>query len=211
MASVESPAGGGSTQNMARSDLLVSLVQFGRQSPDPRFRRAVETLIAEERGKQHTILAEQLAAALSNGLGGPKPQQPMSSSNIEELLYEINPDRSLSDLVLPPHVLEECRLLIEEHQRAELLLSYGLAPRHRVLLVGPPGNGKTSVAFGLAHDLLVPLLLVRYEGLIGSYLGETASRLRRIFDFARQRACVLFSMSLTPWVRSAATFTRRGR
>jgi SpoVK/Ycf46/Vps4 family AAA+-type ATPase len=115
-----------------------------------------------------------------------------SSAVVGDLLYEVSPERSLDDLVLPRLVRDECRRVIEEHQRGELLRSYGLAPRHRLLLVGPPGNGKTSVAQGLAHDLMVPLLVVRYEGLIGSYLGETASRLRKVFDYARQRACVLF-------------------
>lgn len=177
---------------MARSDLLISLVKAGRQSPDPRFRSTVEAIIAEERSKQHTALADQLSAALLNGSPGPVPQSTPPSSVVGDLLYELSPDRSLDDLVLPRLVREECCRLIEEQQRAELLRSYGLAPRHRLLLVGPPGNGKTSVAQGLAHDLMVPLLVVRYEGLIGSYLGETASRLRKVFDYARQRACVLF-------------------
>ena len=162
---------------MARSDLLISLVKAGKQSPDPRFRSTVEALIAEERSKQHTGLADQLAAALVNGAVQPVP----SSTVVGDLLYEIAPERSLDDLVLPHLVRDECRRVIEEQQRGELLRSYGLAPRHRLLLVGPPGNGKTSVAHGLAHDLMVPLLVVRYEGLIGSYLGETASRLRKVF------------------------------
>lgn len=177
---------------MARSDLLISLVKAGKQSPDPRFRSTVEAIIAEERAKQHTSLADQLATALRNGVTPSTPQLPSTSTVVGDLLYEISPERSIDDLVLPRLVRDECLLLLEEHHRGELLRSYGLAPRHRILLVGPPGNGKTSLAHALAHDLMVPLLVVRYEGLIGSYLGETASRLRKVFDFARQRACVLF-------------------
>ena len=176
---------------MARSDLLISLVKAGRQSPDPRFRSTVEAIIAEERSKQHTTLADQLAAALVNGAHAQAPQAP-SLTVVGDLLYELAPERTLDSLVLPRLVREEIGRVVEEHQRAELLRSYGMAPRHRILLVGPPGNGKTSLAHGLANALMVPLLVVRYEGLIGSYLGETASRLRKVFDYARQRACVLF-------------------
>jgi SpoVK/Ycf46/Vps4 family AAA+-type ATPase len=176
---------------MARSDLLVSLVKAGRQAPDPRFRSVVEAIIAEERSKQHTALAEQLTAAMVNG-SHTHPVQAASPTVVGDLLYELAPERSLERLMLSSRVRHEVTRLVEEHQRAELLRSYGLAPRHRILLVGPPGNGKTSLAHGLAHELMIPLLTVRYEGLIGSYLGETATRLRKVFDYARQRACVLF-------------------
>jgi SpoVK/Ycf46/Vps4 family AAA+-type ATPase len=178
--------------DMARSDLLIALVKAGKQSPDPRFRSTVEAIIAEERSKQHTILADQLSVALLSSANSLPPQPAASSAVIGELVHELAPKRSVADLVLPRIVREEVSRLLEEHQRAELLRSYGMAPRHRLLLVGPPGNGKTSLACGLAHDLMVPLLVVRYEGLIGSYLGETALRLQRVFDYARQRACVLF-------------------
>lgn len=186
---------------MARSDLLITLIRSGKQTPDPRFRSTVEAIIAEERSKQHSILADQLSAALTGASNGPPMpfsnsamfhQQPAPSSTVGDLVYELAPERGLQDLVLPPLVNTEVSKVVEEHQRAELLRSYGLAPRHRILLVGPPGNGKTSLAHALAHDLAVPLLVVRYEGLIGSYLGETASRMRKLFDYAKQRACVLF-------------------
>lgn len=178
---------------MARSDLLISLVKTGRESSNPRFRRAVEALIAEERAKKHNMLADQLAAAYTDQStnGSPRPLS-APSGTVADLVYEIASDRRLDSLVLPQMVAQECRNLIEEHRRADLLRSFGLAPRHRVLLVGPPGNGKTSLAESLAHELMVPLLAIRYEGLIGSYLGETAARLRKVFDYARQRACLLF-------------------
>ncbi len=67
-----------------------------------------------------------------------------------------------------------------------------MEPRNRVLLVGPPGNGKTSYAEALAEGLLVPLFTVRYHAVIASYLGETGLRLRQMFEEVRTRRCVLF-------------------
>ena len=61
-----------------------------------------------------------------------------------------------------------------------------------MLLIGPPGNGKTSLAEGIAEALMVPLLTVRYDSIIGAYLGETASRLAKLFEYAKTRQCVLF-------------------
>ena len=70
--------------------------------------------------------------------------------------------------------------------------AHRIEPRHRVLLVGPPGTGKTTLAEAIAEAVAVPLFVVRYESMIGSYLGETAARLKRVFDYARTTPCVLF-------------------
>lgn len=88
--------------------------------------------------------------------------------------------------------LAACRELVEEQHRRDILRSYGLEPRNRVLLSGPPGNGKTSLAEAIAAQLLVPLFVVRYEAVIGSFLGETSGRLKKLFDFVRTHQCVLF-------------------
>lgn len=179
---------------MARADLLLSLVRAASKNDSGMLRRTVEALIAEERGKQHHVLADRLEEALSLdgmqtiGSGGPLSKQ----SEPSPALIEIRPERSISDLVLPEDVVSAFDVLVEEHLRADLLRSHNLEPRNRILVAGPPGNGKTSLAEALAHALMLPLFVVRYESLIASYLGETASRLRLLFDFVRTRECVLF-------------------
>jgi SpoVK/Ycf46/Vps4 family AAA+-type ATPase len=179
---------------MARADLLVNLVRAGSAGDQSMFRSTVEAIAAEERAKHHN----QLAAALEANLRRTEPN--VRSAEVPRvhdgghggLLFEIQAQRSLNSVVLDPHVRESIHELIEEQQRRDLLRSYGVEPRHRILLAGPPGNGKTSVAEALACDLMLPLFVVRYEAVIGSYLGETSGRLKRLFDFVRTHECVLF-------------------
>lgn len=177
---------------MARADLLLNLVKSGSMGDQALFRKTVEALAAEERSKQHNILADRLIANLkANGTAFHLPTNGIDDK-IQNLLFDTQPRMSLQDLVLPDIVQTECNELIEEHSRRELLNSYNLEPRNRILLAGPPGNGKTSLAEALAQELMVPFLVVRYEGIIGSYLGETANRLKKIFEHVRTRQCVLF-------------------
>ena len=95
-------------------------------------------------------------------------------------------------MILPNHIKLTCQDLITEQNRSDLLQSYGIEPRNKILLIGSPGNGKTSLAEAISEALMIPLLTVRYENIIGSYLGETASRLSRLFDYVKTRECVLF-------------------
>jgi AAA+ superfamily predicted ATPase len=89
-----------------------------------------------------------------------------NNRTVHDLCAEIVPSRNIDDLILPCVVVETCRELIEEHHRAELVRSYGLRPRNRVLLAGAPGNGKTSLAEGIAHGLMAPFIVARYDVLI---------------------------------------------
>jgi len=178
---------------MARADLLVDLVKAGSRGDRAAFVRLVESMAAEERAKNHTMLADRLVQGLQVNGNGRKPVGfSVADEKAGELLHEIVPRRALDSLVLPRVVTEACSELVEEHHRADLLRTYNLEPRHRVLLAGPPGNGKTTLAEALADALMVPLFVVRYEAVIGSFLGETSQRLRRIFEHVATRRCVLF-------------------
>lgn len=179
---------------MSRADLIVNLVKAGSEGDQQLFRTTVEAMAAEERAKQHHQLADRLVQNLKSATPRGRTAEVIRAHDGGHggLLYEIDPARSLDSMLLSEGVRAACRELIEEQQRRDLLRSYGLEPRHRMLLSGAPGNGKTSLAEAVAHELMAPLFVVRYEAVIGSFLGETSSRLKRLFDFVRTHQCVLF-------------------
>jgi SpoVK/Ycf46/Vps4 family AAA+-type ATPase len=179
---------------MSKNDLLVSLLRAATAGDRETVRSAGEALAADERAKKHHILADRIQRALSTV---PIAPPPLTASNVNagggrEAIVEVQPRVSLDDLLLPLPVREGGRQLVEEHIRADVLRAHGYEPRHRVLLSGPPGNGKTSFAEGIAEALALPLFVVRYDALIGSYLGETNTRLRKLFDYVRTQPSVLF-------------------
>jgi SpoVK/Ycf46/Vps4 family AAA+-type ATPase len=176
---------------VARADLLVRLVRAARTGDDLDLRRSVEALIAEEREKHHNLLADRLEQALRVN-GARAAADAAFSSDAGRGVAFVEPRQRLEDLVLEDELRSAVGELIEEQSRIEVLRAHGLEPRHRVLLTGPPGNGKTSVAEGIAEALMVPFLVVRYEEVIASFLGETASRLAQVFATARTRRCALF-------------------
>lgn len=174
---------------MARADLVIDLVRAGAQGDQIGFRRTVEAIVAEERERQHHVVADRLQDFLHTSARGVEASIP---PEVGSLVHEVHPRRLLGDLMLPPAVVGACTEMIEEQRRVDVLRAHALEPRHRVLLSGPPGNGKTSLAEAIAGELAVPMLVVRYDAVIGSFLGETAARLARMFDYVRTRRCVIF-------------------
>ena len=181
---------------MARSDLVLALAKAGNAGDRKKARVVTEAIIAEERAKQHTVLAEKLSKVVHlNGNGnGSNLVAPSSegSNRGRDFVVELVPRRQLDDVILPAVTRRAVDRLVQEQQRADLLRAHGVEPRNRILLVGPPGTGKTTLAEAIADAVSVSLFVVRYELMIGSYLGETATRMKRIFDYARTTPCVLF-------------------
>ncbi len=181
---------------MAQADLLVELVKSASNGDQLAFRKIAEALIQEEKGKGHRILADRLAKSLQpNAFAfarGRALKQNGNNGQHKDLIYEIIPERTLDSLVLSSKIHDQIKEVVEEQHRAELLHAHNLRARNRLLFAGPPGNGKTSLAEALAFELMYPLVVVRYETLIGSYLGETSGRLKHLMDYARTQRCVLF-------------------
>jgi len=175
---------------MARADLILDLVEAERRGDRDKFRVLVEAVISEERANQHHLLADRLSEIITTS--GNSLVRDDHAVALRDLAKEVVPKRRLSDLELAPVPRRVVSELVEEQRRADLLRSYGIEPRNRLLLSGPPGNGKTSVAEAIASELMLPFYVIRYEGVISSFLGETASRIDSAFEFARTRRCVLF-------------------
>lgn len=176
---------------MARADLILSLVKASCLGDDAQVRKIVEAMAANERAKNHMILADRLLAQLQIENGRIAKNVSLTRTPEIPMLAEKNANRRFEELVLDRVVSQTIQELVAEQRRADLLRAHNLEPRNRVLLIGPPGNGKTTLAEVIAEALGISFLVVRYEAVIGSYLGETAQRIAKVFEHARTRQCVL--------------------
>ena len=175
---------------MAGRDLK-ELFRAFRNADELAFRRAANTIIEEEEARHHVALARDLRKILASGesidMGQgdvrllPPPTDPDQGWNLATLQH---PERYLGNLVLRPAVRTVLTDLAKEVPEWSRLEGLGVPRRNRVIFYGPPGCGKTSAAEALAAELGVPLVVVRLDAIVSSYLGQTAGNLRRIFEYA---------------------------
>jgi SpoVK/Ycf46/Vps4 family AAA+-type ATPase len=177
---------------MASAQQLIGLVKSHAEGDENRFFDLAMQLAAAEAQKGHKRLAEQLrqwAEASKTppnrtSLSSPTPLA-APRGDLAGLLSASYPTTRLSDLILPPHLEDELAHIVVETRMTEQLESKGLRPRRRLLLAGPPGTGKTLTAAALAGELKYPLFTALLHGLITKFMGETAQKLRMVFDAVR--------------------------
>lgn len=181
---------------------IVALLQSHIDGDEDRFLSVATQLAAHEARQGHGKLAQELrelvdaakgkSATVARRGAGPVPlAQP--KGELAGLLEARYSDVRLSSMVLKAELDERLARVLREQRQQERLRARGLAPRRKLLLVGPPGAGKTMTAAALAGELKLPLFTVLYDGLIGKLMGETATRLRLVFDaVAMQRGVYFF-------------------
>lgn len=180
---------------MASGKVLRQLIRAGAEGDIAAFKAVSRSIIEEERQKQHHLLANDLERLLygtqvddsSNVRRLHKGcELPTNKDNGLALLEERAVVREEKDIILSDATQTLLSEIIHEHNRADVLRSYGLRPAQKLLFCGPSGCGKTLAAEVIAHCLSLPLVIVRLDSVISSFLGETASNLRKVFDYIAQ-------------------------
>lgn len=151
-------------------------------------------IVGDEEKKGHRDAARQLRGALRpNGLtnGSQIEVQSRYHGLLSQSLVQQTGATKLADLALRASLRADLETVVREWQRKLELIKAGIRPRNRLLFHGPPGCGKSATAKALGIELGLPTYLVRFDAVIGAYLGQTAIHLRELFRFAEQNACVL--------------------
>jgi SpoVK/Ycf46/Vps4 family AAA+-type ATPase len=180
------------TMSMARH--MIALLRSHLDGDDREFLSVAMQAAAHEARLGHATIAQQLrdlideakrrASAVESRPGQLIVLEPRGE--LANLLSVQTPRGRLGDMALPDALLERLNRVMLEHRQQKKLREHGLAPRRKLLFVGPPGTGKTMTASVLAGELHLPLFTIMLEGLITKFMGETAAKLRSVFEAIRQ-------------------------
>jgi SpoVK/Ycf46/Vps4 family AAA+-type ATPase len=187
---------------MGATEQIKSLIKHFGEGDDERFISSALQIAASEAQKGDTALAQELKSLIDKART--KRTQPFadrgktipilpSQRDLKELLDVFQPVIKLRDMVLDAKTLSSFVNLIEEQNKWQLLRQYNLQPKRKLLLTGPPGCGKTMSAQAVAGELGIPVFIVRLDGLVSKFMGESISKLRVIFDaMVNHRGVYLF-------------------
>lgn len=184
---------------MATSDQLKALLKAYVSDDRAQFTSVAMQIAANEAKAGHGKLAEELRKLIDDSkvripARSPSPI-PLArpKGEVADLLTVSYPKVRLADLVLSKETSAVLQRVLKEHRSLRDIRSHGLVPRKKLLLLGPPGTGKTLTASAIAGELSLPLFVVRLDRLITRFMGETAAKLRLIFDaIASTHAVYLF-------------------
>jgi SpoVK/Ycf46/Vps4 family AAA+-type ATPase len=175
---------------------IKALVRSHGSGDDDAFYSVALQVAAKAAREGHHHLAADLKAAVESS----RAERPRTVSSITRLRGDLSdlvtvshPTVGLKELVLHEELRVQIHRVLKEQRQRKHLMDHGFEPSHRLLFEGPPGTGKTMTAAVMAHELALPLLTVRLDTLMSKFMGETASKLRMIFDAVDiQRGVYLF-------------------
>ena len=154
-----------------------------------RLRKAYSVTRRHDAGTNSTSISSSDATFFSSS---EITSAPRDKESLLELYEVVKPEISFEDVVLADSQKRIIAQLISEQKNAIDLLKHNMTPMNRILLCGPPGCGKTMTAYAIAHALKLPVAYVRLDGLVSSYLGQTSTNLRKVFDSVKNQRIALF-------------------
>jgi SpoVK/Ycf46/Vps4 family AAA+-type ATPase len=183
---------------LATADQVKALVRSHADGDDARFFSIALQVAARAARSGQTNFAQELRDLVEElREEPPRSRKPVPVAQprgeLNALLGVAYPTTRMADLVLELPVRERLDRVLLEQRQSDRLREQGFRPMRRLLLVGPPGTGKTMTASALAGELHLPLFVIRLDGLITKFMGETAAKLRLVFDALREtRGVYLF-------------------
>lgn len=184
---------------MASGEHLKALLRSHIKGDDSHFLAVAMQMAAHEAKQGHGKLAQDLrtlidAAVSKRNQLPPSHPVPIGQprGELSNLLSVAMPSTRFSEMVLDEGTHGRLTRIISEQRNFEKIRAHGLSPRRKLLLVGPPGTGKTMTASALAGELKIPLYVVRLDSLITKFMGETAAKLRQVFDAIRDTRGIYF-------------------
>lgn len=185
---------------MAAADQIKGLIRSFADGDEARFYATAMQIAATEARNGHMALAEELKKLIDSAkktkatsLGVVKSiPTTTTQKELNDLLELSHPHEKLKDLVLDQKIQKNLKRVLDEQKKIDILRQNNLFPRRKLLFVGAPGCGKTLSARALASELGLPLFIIRLDGLISRYMGESISKLKLIFDSMNQFRAVYF-------------------
>ncbi|MCC3305843.1 AAA family ATPase [Sneathiella sp. HT1-7] len=183
---------------MIASKHLIALLRSHIDGDNEQFLSVAMQVAAHEARQGHGNLAQQLRDLVdeARSLKQSRSSRPVPfaqpKGDLAALISASYSETRLSSMVLPTALEQRLKRIITEQRQQHRLVEHGLHPRRKILLIGPPGSGKTMTAAALAGELTLPLFTVVFDSLITRFMGETASKLRLVFDAMLQTRGVYF-------------------
>ncbi len=184
---------------MTNARQIISMIRSHAAGDDDRFLSIAEEIAgdAERAGKTKVAeevqrLVDSIRADTASRSGQRVTPLAKARGELAGLIRASYPEETLSDLVLSPGLERQVRRVVREHRERAALEERGLRPRRKFLFSGPPGTGKTMTAAAIAGELGLPLFTILLDGVITKFMGETAAKLRLIFDAMQTTRGVYF-------------------
>ncbi|MFP3043087.1 ATP-binding protein [Treponema primitia] len=181
---------------MASAAQMKSLLNSHYIGDEEHFNTVALQIAATEARQGHQKLADEVKNLVDHAKSGRIKKQTIPfnrpSEELKGLLSVSYPEKRISDIILTDQLRKKIDRIILEYRHIESITQHGLIPKRKLIMIGPPGTGKTMTASVLAGELGLPLFQVRLDGLISRYMGETASKLRLIFDSIENTLGVFF-------------------
>jgi len=166
---------------MATAEQIKSLLQSHYKNDNERFTSIALQVAAHEARKGNMSIAKDIKSLVDKSKSGGFKVIKLNKG-ISDLVLVYYPENRLNELILSNEVNNKLQRILEEYKQRDKIQKFGLDNRRKVLLSGLPGTGKTITASAIAGELKLPLYVIMMDKLMTKYMGETALKLRQIFD-----------------------------